>query len=43
MPNKADGLNTIWKIIVFDDFVKDLLSTLFKVGFLREQNITLNL
>jgi len=33
----------IWKILVFDTFCQESLSTIFKVGNLRDENITLHL
>jgi len=33
----------IWKILVFDNFCQESLSTIFKVGNLRDENITLHL
>ena len=33
----------IWKILVFDKFGQESLSTIFKVGNLRDENITLHL
>ena len=33
----------MWKIIIYDDYCQDMLSTLFKIGNLRAKNITLHL
>lgn len=33
----------VWKILIHDQFGKDSLSTVFKIGDLRSENVTLNL
>jgi Proteins involved in synaptic transmission and general secretion, Sec1 family len=33
----------VWKILIFDHFCQESLSTIFKVGNLRDENITLHL
>lgn len=45
--NQNDGINNddpyVWKILIFDQFCQESLSTLFKVGNLRDENVTLHL
>jgi len=38
---ESDGC--VWKVLIFDTFSKNMLSTILKVGNLRELNITLHL
>lgn len=33
----------VWKILIFDTFCQAIMSTLYKVGDLREENVTLHL
>jgi hypothetical protein len=40
--NLLDEENS-WKILIFDTFCQNLLTLLFKVGNLRDHNITLHL
>eukprot|EP01017_Pseudomicrothorax_dubius_P009066 TRINITY_DN13028_c0_g1_i1.p1 TRINITY_DN13028_c0_g1~~TRINITY_DN13028_c0_g1_i1.p1 ORF type:complete len:598 (+),score=172.54 TRINITY_DN13028_c0_g1_i1:28-1821(+) len=41
--SKEAGDECIWKMLIFDNTAKDILATLFRVGNLREDNITLHL
>jgi len=40
---KSDGWAETWKILIFDDSCKDILTQVVKVGELRKQGVTLNL
>ena len=40
---KASKESFGWKVVVYDSFCKNVLSTIFKVGTLRDLNITLHL
>ena len=40
---EADNWAETWKIVVFDDTGKDVISELLKIGELRKQGVTLNL
>ena len=40
---KNDKSESVWKVMIYDQFCKDVLSTIFKVGTLRELKISLHM
>ena len=41
--DSKEALEEPWKILIYDHFCRDLLSTLMKVGDLRKHGVTLHM
>ena len=42
-PSEKDANETIWKVLIYDEKGRDIISPLFKVDVLRDNGVTLHL